>query len=880
MSPSRLVYPIFFVSGMAGLLYQVVWVREFGLSFGNTVHSAALVTAVFMLGLGAGSYLFGSLADRRGWESPRLLSAYAYLELAIAALGFIIALIMPRLEVISAATTSYVANGAGWLEPSTVSHLMRFGLCIAILAPSTVLMGGTLTVLIRALVHDQLSQTGWRVGLLFGLNTAGAALGTLLVDMMIVPSVGLFATQAIAVLLNLVAGLAALRLAAAWEEAPAPSRGEQAQERPPAADDAPETSGLLLGVSLAVFSSGAAAMGLEILWFRFLSSVLGSYRFVFSLLLAVILVGMWLGSLAAGWLERRHRRPLMFYSLAQVGMLATALGGLALHNPELKSGAYLLGLALPGPVLNLIFALAPILLLVGLPSFFMGFAYPLANAAVQRHQQRVGRRAGFLYLANTSGAVVGSMAAGFFLLPRLGLQGCALVLAASSTVSLVFLAWARTRQRPAPSSGRPGWALVGVGALMTASWLFLPADHLAMSAFTRAEQTFKFVSVKEGLVQSVAVVESGQKGAGRTLYTDGHLMSGTADNALRYMRAMAHIPLLLHEHPSSALVICFGVGNTVHAVSLHPTIKRLEVADLSRAVVEQAGHFERWNRGVINDPRLAVHINDGRQHLRTRPERTYDLITLEPPPLTFAGVGSLYSAEFYRLAWSRLSEGGFMTQWLPAYQVDAPVSLAMTRAFVDTFPGAVLVSGYGDHLILVGRRGAPISADPSALKRRLEQHKGVLADLKNIHMGTVTDLVGSFAGGYDQLARAVEDVDPLTDDLPINEYGSVRFKKETSVPASLIDVSGARTWCPACFQGVRSNPQVPRLRAYLALTSAFYNSEKFLRHGRAVEEGKRVLSLPMAPAMLQDLMRRHRYLTGLFPTLRPGRLEATPSGAR
>ena len=152
------------------------------------------------------------------------------------------------------------------------------------------------------------------------------------------------------------------------------------------------------------------------------------------------------------------------------------------------------------------------------------------------------------------------------------------------------------------------------------------------------------------------------------------------------MRALAHIPLLMMDDPASVLVIGFGVGNTTHAATLHPSVRRVEIADLSRSILEHASYFENANHDVLKERRVNVFVNDGRQHLQIQNPDTYDLITLEPPPISYAGVAALYSKEFYELARSRLTARGYVSQWLPTYQVPTQTALSMIRAFIDVFP--------------------------------------------------------------------------------------------------------------------------------------------------------------------------------------------------
>ena len=412
-----LVFLLFFASGASGLIYEIVWVREFGTLFGSTVYSAALVTGIFMSGLGIGGFLAGRWADRAFDVDPvRPLRWYAGFELGIALLAGLAMLSIPQLAELSAWASSYVEGPDGWHRLSAFSSLFRYGCAVVLLGPVTLLMGGTLTLLIRFLVADEVASAGWRIGALYGVNTAGAALGCLLTDTLLVPSIGLRATQSIAIGLNLLAALGAYLLARSLHgRAP-----HAAPSGPAAAAPAvePAVGSATAWVALAIALTGFASMAMQIVWFRHLISLFGGTREVFSLLLTVILVGIWLGSLAGGGLERLTRRPVQIFLLAQVAFVLWALNALLL----LDRGEVLIAMREQfeatrdaatwvrsiGRYQVLLGATAWV---VGPPAFFSGAAFPLANAIVQRSRESVGRRAGLLYLANTCGGVAGSLLA-------------------------------------------------------------------------------------------------------------------------------------------------------------------------------------------------------------------------------------------------------------------------------------------------------------------------------------------------------------------------------------------------------------------------------------------------------------------------------------
>ena len=838
MRTSRLVYALFFLSGASGLIYQVVWVREFGNVFGNTIHSASLVIAVFMCGLGLGSYLAGRWADTHRGDGPRtLLRAYGVCELAIALLGLLVSLVLPQLGELAAVTSSYRQDANGWYVLSAGSYVARSAVAVVLLAPITVAMGATLTLLIRCLVLHDVARASWRIALLYGVNTLGAALGSALTALAFIPAAGLAATQWIAVLLNLIASLGALRLATG-----PPVTAAHPSQAPSDISGEPERAAWALPASgMAIAVSGFAAMGLELVWLRHLECLVGSFQSVFALVLTVVLCGMWLGAVGGGAMQRRFGRPVVLWAITQALFALTALVGLAHSDMAQMTAhvtqvgpAFLAGSEWRRAVVELWINARPILREVGLPAVLMGAVFPLANAVVQRREDVVGRRAGLLYLANTLGAVAGALVAGFLLLPRLGMQDSVSVLVGVGAIGLVPLAIAAWPSRG--SHGLPPWPLAWVAAAMVAVsmglawWMTLPRDHLVARALWPLIPGERRLSVIEGLTEIVAVTEF--PGGERRLMTNGFGMSATSLAAQRYMRAFAHLPLLILEAPKRVLVICFGVGSTAHAVSLHPSVRRLDIVDTSRQILGVAGSFAATNHDVLKHPIARVYVNDGRHHLRMQPVATYALITLEPPPISNAGVASLYSREFYALARSRLEPGGMLTQWLPAYQVPGETVLSMVRAFVDVFPQSVLLSGFGAELILLGVNGPTAEIDPARLDAKLRAAPAVRADLARVQLDGPLEIIGTFAASGAHLDRVSEPYLAVTDARPLPEYAVASRLVAHRLPAELFDVTGVTAWCPTCV-----THRVEGLPSYLGFLAQIYRSPLFLEY-RSVRTGR------------------------------------------
>jgi len=868
-----------------------------------------------MLGLGVGSYVAGRWADRRYASNPEQpLRAYGYFEIAIAMLGAAIALALPHLDRLSVLVTAYQRDASGWYVITPASYAARVAIAVALLTPITLLMGGTLTLLIRYLVRSEVEAQSRRIALLYAVNTAGAAAGCFLTDFAFVPAWGLSRTQLLAVALNAIAGFGAIllsRLKPAPTDAKRPDAGRRrdrkrkhspASIRPEAIGgvrlqpDLPEAIGGvrlqadLPMIAIALALSGFAGLGMEILWFRHFSIMLGAFRAVFSLLLTVILVGIGAGSLAASVIQRGSPRPATPKPSVKAGtsllavqslFIVTALAGMWAANSspidQTVSNAISAN-ASPSALGELWFNLRPMLPEVALPALLIGFSFPLANAFVQRVEESVGRSAGVLYLANTAGAVCGSLVAGFVLLPVFGLQASTTILMTVAAIGLIPIylvlrlkaeptddarpirAAAEIRRRSPVGSGFSRTLPLAAAATAIAAWLFLPSDYVSVRALPKPEPNERVLNQSEGVNEIVTITET--TGKGRRLMTNGHAMSATWPLSQRYMRALAHVPLLMTDSPDRVLVIGFGVGNTTAAATLHPSVMRVEVADLSRNVLNHASYFTGSNADAIRNPRVSIFVNDGRHHLLMNAPSSYDLITLEPPPIGYAGVAALYSEEFYRLARTRLKPNGFVSQWLPAYQVPTGTTLSMIRSFLDVFPESVLLSGAQADLILIGANRR-IAVDPNQLFTSMSQRPAVLEDLRRLDLGTPREIVGMFVGSAKTLADATRDAVPVTDDRPVQEFG-VRslLNLGESVPGSVVNLQGVAGWCPACFDNGAPVRLVEGLDLYLALLARAYAAtpEEITRIRAAADNGRRVAGSAYLGAAVPDSADVHNEL--------------------
>lgn len=789
------VLGLFFLSGISGLIDQVIWVRHVSLAFGSTVQSAALVTSIFLGGLGVGALLAGKWADNQ--TASAALKAYAVSEFAIAVLGVFLAFALPWLAHSGGWSVDYTVASNGWYTIGPTAILLRALLVAVLLGPSALLMGATLTLLIRSVVDVE--EAGWWIGWLYGLNTLGAALGALSTDLWLVPSLGLRGTLFAAAGLNILVAMGASIL---------PIQGQRVASPV-------EANGNARRVALALFLAGFAAMGVEMAWFRFLGGALGPYRTVFSTLLAVMLVGLFIGAISAGALVSRFGRPGALFSVFQVAFAALTLWAFATFDPEdlvrsqLSIAPQLAQASLPGARRLLLHVNGGVVAgLIFLPSIAMGASFPLGNAMVQSAESSLGTQAGWLYLATTLGNVLGALTVGFLWLPTLGIQSSVLALGLIATIAPLCL-------------GRSGLGAL-TGLLAVGAFATLPAEQLLWATFpANRVKNEGVLAIHEG-VEQILVITGQPEGPAR-LWTGGHPMTSTSPHAQRYMRLMAHVPLLMQDEPKSVAVICFGVGNTLSAAALHPSVETLHAVDLSADILAQGHWFEHANHGILDDPRLRVHVNDGRHHLRSQPN-TYDLITLEPPPIAHAGVSALYSVEFYETARSRLAPDGLLTQWLPAYQVSEDTVRQMTTAFAQVFPENAILVASGREFVLVGSTGAAFAL--ADVNRRIAERPEVSRDLAAIGAPNATELAAMYAGTLVPLNVAA-----LIDDRPSPEYSQVSHVMETQLPPEIFDVTTLASWCADC-------PDDPHLQSILRLTGSLYQTADFLRYSNLLNPSR------------------------------------------
>jgi spermidine synthase len=743
-----IVHLCFLLSGASALIYEVVWMRQLRLSMGATTSAVSTILSVYMGGMAIGAYAFGRLADR----SRAPLKLYAYLE---AALG-VYALLLPTL--VSWTTPLYHSLARPFSEQPAMLVAVRAVFGAALLLAPTVLMGGTLPVLVRFVGRSE-RRFGRDLGTLYGVNLAGAALGSLAAAFVLIPPMGLHGATLVAVAVNLAIGLLALVWSASRRR-PAPVAAAAPPDATLPVEPGPALPRALLFTT--VFVSGFASLGYEVLWTRVLLFSFSSTVQAFALILATFLTGLALGSVLFAALDRRVDRARAL-ALAQslAGLLALLLVPASLRATDIMKAFTVGARSGEEAVVGAMALVAGLVILA--PATLMGFVFPMASRLLTNDLGRAGQGIGSAYTVNTIGGLLGSLLTGFAMIPLLGLKGSLMALAAVQ----VAMGWMILS-----GSGRAATSRL---RLAVASGLALLLCFAAAGSLLRGPNPFDdvrpedIIEHRDGISASVSVVRNPH--GGKSLRIDG-FEAAAADPRGAYMGMMTHIPMLLHPDPRRLLVICFGTGTTAGAGLLYPET-RIDVVDINRNVFEVAQHFRDVNRGVAGDPRVRLIVDDGRNYLQTTRDR-YDVITAEPMPPGFAGVTSLYSREYYQLARERLAPGGIIVQWLPFHLVTPGEAASILRTMQDVFPETTLwvhtLTG-----IVVARRDPPLQIATPRLRARLSD-PDLRRDLARFQVPDLEHFVDLFMLGPAGVRHAAGRAALVTDDRPFLEFHAAPYR--------------------------------------------------------------------------------------------------------
>ncbi|KHK04185.1 fused MFS/spermidine synthase [Desulfovibrio sp. TomC] len=734
---------VFLVSGASALLFETLWLHLAGLTFGVSIHASALVLSSFMGGLALGN----ALISRFGRDVTDPVRFYAAMELLVGLWGALLVVCFPMLSVWLGAMLHPA------LETPPLLNALRFAFSFLLFLLPATAMGVTLPLLVKALARRP-GEFGKALGRLYGVNTLGACLGALLGEAVLIAPLGLVGTGLFAAGLNVLAAVGALTIAARF-------RDEPIREDAPAIPVPAPLTGRARRLLLAGFLAGGCFLALEVAWTRFLQLFVRSTSLAFAVMLSVILAGIGLGGMFAGWWLRREadgRRitaPLTL--LVAAAALASfrlfeAISGVSIADYQALDWRYVALLSV-----TLMFPAA----------FFSGILFTTLAEAFHREVGDRARSAGLVAMANTLGAMAGPLLAGFVLIPAIGMEKSLFLLCLLYLLPAVLCAG----DTPPWPSFRTNRFLQGAAAAFALFLALFPfgsmRDYLNRACLDFLKDGETLVKTVEGVAGTLQYLRKDY--LGQPLYyrlvTDGYSMSSTDRSARRYMKLFGYFPEAVLPNPKSALLICFGTGSTASALVEDKRLEHIDIVDISRDVL--AGSkvvYPQPGANPLDDPRVSAHVEDGRFYLLAT-RKKFDIITAEPPPPMMAGVVNLYSREYFALMRDRLNDGGMVTYWLPVFELSPGDAKAILKAFSEVFEHTSLWMGDNFNWMMVGVKN-PKGPKPAVDFPTLWTAGPTADGLRQIALEKPAQLGALFMLDGKALADYLGDAKPLTDNYP------------------------------------------------------------------------------------------------------------------
>jgi len=772
------------LSGAAAVAYEVCWSRALVVPLGNSMDAAAILLAGFMLGIAFGARVGGGLSERS--RSP--LRLYAALEIALGLYAIVAPWLLSHLSAIS-----FV--------------FVRYSIALLLITLPCLAMGAALPLLIRALIGR--GRLGHQTSVAYGVNTLGAAFGALATGFWGIARAGVWRSSAIA------AGASALAAVLAFLVSFVVVDEDRAQRIELVRSDE-----RLQKIALVVaFVSGFAMLACELLWSRVLTFVFGHDAYAFATLVGVVLVGLAIGGLIHRALARFDQRRVVFVTLGlfAIALIASYWGAAAL---VVRRGRDPFGIAASGDLgisvwIELYRALAYTPVLVLAPALLSGILFPAACSLYGGGADDAGRKVGIVFLANGIGSALGASFAAFFMVQAFGIQGAFIALAVLSAL-VAILVYAR------PVRTFAAIPLVVVIAMALVMPRGLPSKMLLEAVGKRHQKLLYYEEARTG---TVSVIEN-QINRERVF-----LMNAVNEVTTRLVhdqsfKILGHLGPLLHPNPKNAVMICLGAGLSAGATMVHP-LDRLDIVDLSSAVPRSARYFSVENNGVLDDPRMHLHVDDGRQFLLNSKDH-YDVAVIDSTHPKAVDSWILYTKEFYDLVRARLADGGIVVQWLPLHGLSEREFKIVVRTFLESFPEMTLWANAGfetygpvAYAKLVGVKGRPLVVDYASLSARLAEPK-MHADLAPYGIATPEEILDLFVAAPDAIRAWTDGLPAQTDDHPIVPYTTVFSSGRRMEPPLLLAVRGP------IVPLVANLPQGSKARSDL---DAAYESQGFVLAG-------------------------------------------------
>jgi spermidine synthase len=764
---------LFVGSGCAALIYEIVWFQVLQLVVGSSAISLAVLLGTFMGGMFAGSLLLTRYVSRA--EHP--LRVYARLEALIGVVGAVLIVAMPLVGRLYTAV-----DGGG---PTSV--VLRAIVSAILLLPPTILMGATLPAISRY-VEATPAGVSW-LGFFYGGNIFGAVIGCLGAGFYLLRVYDLTTASLVAVALNAIVAALGFVLARQAPYAPTASGtpGTVAGRTDPGAaagspGDPPTARGRSIwsvfrgmasweprGVYIAIALSGLTALGAEVVWTRLLSLLFGATTYAFSVILAVFLVGLGIGSAVGSTVARNTANPRATLGWVQLFVAFTTAYGAYMVSRGLPYWPVNPSLA-PSAWFNFQLDLARALFTMLPGAVLWGASFPLALAAAARPGDDAGAVVGRVYAANTLGAIGGSLLTGLLFVPLVGTHGAERILIVVSAISAAVALGPLFRSVSGTTGEGPARpAVLGAGAMFAFSFLLLgalwaasgvkpvPAGLVAWGRSLAWQGEPNALYVGEGINSSIAVTE--EPNGWRNFHVSGKVEASTEPQDMRLQRLLGNLTALMHETgPKSVLVVGFGAGVTAGAISIYPTVERMVICEMEPLIPGVVSrYFREVNYDVANNPRVRIVYDDARHYVLTTREK-FDAITSDPIHPWVKGAATLYTREYFEHVKAHLNPGGVVTQWVPLYESTEDVVRSEIATFLEVFPNGTVwrnddQSGGGYDVVLVGRLDdKPIDIDAWQARLDSPEYAPVRASLAEVGYASVFDVLKTYSGRGRDLA--------------------------------------------------------------------------------------------------------------------------------
>jgi len=694
-----IVLSVFFISGMAGLIYQIVWSRYLHMVFGISIHAVAAVVAAYMAGLALGSAILGKRADHM--RDP--LRFYGILELLIG----LYAIITPFLFTLVEKFYILVASQTG--ITSLAANFARLGGSFVVLIIPTFLMGGTLPVMVRACMRNR-ENVGESTGLLYAVNTLGAMFGCYITGFIFIRTFGLWKSSFIAIGINILAAALAFAISTRYTPIPPLDKTKRRTAKTPLTM---LERLVLIGYGL----SGMAALAYEVLWIRALKHIFGTTTYAFTTVLSAFLAGIGLGSLAVAKYADKNKKPVLLFSMVQIFIGVSALICVPLINKIHVLSSVWLRIFGNNSWWSTHFAEFGIVFTIMLvPTLLMGATLPLVMRVFAGGKDETGTRVGLAYAYNTVGSIIGSLAAGFLMVPLFGIRlslNLVVILNVLVGVVIIMVHPAKPRKWQACSIILLIGILASTAAMKDNRPIILSKDMFQNSAY-------KLLYSSEKADGTLGVVENPRSPIGviRGLFVDGTMTAANEYQDMQIHDLLAHLGLLIHPDPRQALIVGFGLGVTPWGTTQHDNVS-VDCVELMRDETNTAQYFEKENHGVLKTSRLNLIIGDGRDYIKVT-DKKYDMVSFNAvhPVVSPA----LYTVEFYEEVKKILTDDGIIIGWLTSTSMNEDEYKGLIKSFIDVFPHTSLWYNNPVHMILMGTK-EPLNIDLGSFKPRFEQPK-------------------------------------------------------------------------------------------------------------------------------------------------------------